>query len=542
MAAGAREMANEFDYVVVGAGSAGCILANRLSADPATRVLLLEAGPPDNARREVKIPVAFGKLFHTELDWNYRTEPEPGLNGRGVYWPRGRTLGGSSSINAMMYVRGNPLDYQGWEKLGNEGWGWEDVLPTFKRSENNERGADSHHGTGGPLNVADLRYVHPLTRAFIEAGKEIGWPYNPDFNGPTQDGIGLTQVTQKGGRRWSAADAYLRPAMTRSNLKVETIALAEKVVFEHRRAVAVQYVTGGLTRVTARANREVILAAGAINSPQLLMLSGVGPADHLRAVGVRPIHDLPGVGQNLQDHVAAAVQYLMTRPESLLNATSPRALIQFLAFGRGMLTSNVAEATAFVTSSPDLPAPDLQFVFAAALYNPEVPDSMEHGYSLGPMLLTPQSRGRIELRSPHPTYPAAIYAGYLSDPAGDDLRRLVAALKVARKLALARALDPYRGQEIRPGPGVESDEDLEEYVRQSAATLYHPVGTCKMGSDRMAVVDDELRVHGVEGLRVIDASVMPLIPRGNTNAPTMMIGEKGADLVLAKNQAAQIGG
>jgi choline dehydrogenase len=526
-------MANEFDYVVVGAGTAGCVLANRLSADPANRVLLLEAGPPDTARREVKIPVAFGKLFHTDLDWNYRTEPEPGLNGRGVYWPRGKTLGGSSSINAMMYVRGSPLDYDGWEKLGNEGWSWEDVLPTFKRSENNERGADAYPGTGGPLNVADLRYVHPLTRAFIEAGKEMGWPFNPDFNGPTQVGIGLTQVTQKGGRRWSEADAYLRPAMSRPNLKVETIALAEKVVFEQRRATAVQYVTGGLTRVTARAKREVILAAGAINSPQLLLLSGIGPADHLRGVGVQPIHDLPGVGQNLQDHIAAAVQYLMTRPESLLNATSPGALIQFLAFGRGMLTSNVAEATAFASTSPDLPAPDIQFVFAAALYNPEVPDSTEHGYSLGPMLLTPKSRGRIELRSAHPTFPAAIHAGYLSDPAGDVMRRLVAALKVTRKLAQAQALEPYRGAEIRPGPDVKSDEDLEEYVRQTAATLYHPVGTCKMGSDRMAVVDDQLRVQGIEGLRVIDASVMPVIPRGNTNAPTIMIGEKGADLVLA---------
>lgn len=529
-------MGNEFDYVVVGAGSAGCVLANRLSADPGARVLLLEAGPPDTTRREVAIPIAFGKLFRTEMDWNYRTEPEPGLNGRGVYWPRGRTLGGSSAINAMMYMRGSPLDYQGWEKLGNEGWSWEDVLPTFKRSENNERGADEHHGVGGPLNVVDLRYVHPLTRAFIEAGKEIGWPYNPDFNGPTQDGIGLTQVNQKGGRRWSAADAYLRPAMARPNLKVETSALAEKVVFEQRRASGVQYLTSGMTQVTARAHREVILAAGAINSPQLLLLSGVGPADHLRAVGIQTVHDLPGVGHNLQDHLGVGIQYLMTRPESLLNANSPRALVQFLALGRGMLTSNVAEATAFIRTSPDLPAPDIQFVFAAALYNAEAPPSTQHGYSLGPMLLTPDSRGRIELRSPHPTYPAAIYASYLSDPAGNDLRRLVTAVGLARKLAHARALDHYRGEEIMPGPGVESDEELADFVRRRSVTIYHPVGTCKMGADSMAVVDDELRVHGVERLRVIDASVMPVIPRGNTNAPTIMIAEKGADLVLAEGR------
>jgi len=436
----------------------------------------------------------------------------------------------------MMYMRGSPLDYQGWEKLGNEGWSWEDVLPAFKRSENNERGADAHHGIGGPLNVADLRYVHPLTRAFIQAGKEIGWPYNPDFNGATQDGIGLTQVNQKGGRRWSAADAYLRPAMARPNLKVETAAQAEKIVFEQRRATGVQYLTRGLMRVTARAQREVILAAGAINSPQLLLLSGVGPVDHLRSVGVQTVHELPGVGHNLQDHLGVGIQYSMTRPESLLNASSPRSLIQFLAFGRGMLTSNVAEATAFVRTSSDLAAPDIQFVFAAALYNAEAPPSTEHGYSLGPMLLTPDSRGRIELRSPHPTYPAAIYAGYLSDAPGHDLRRLVATVKLARKLAQAQALDAFRGKEILPGPGVESDEELAEYVRQSAVTIYHPVGTCKMGSDRMAVVDDELRVHGVEGLRVIDASVMPVIPRGNTNAPTIMIGEKGADLVLAASR------
>ena len=521
---------SEFDYVIVGAGSAGCVLANRLTADGRHSVLLLEAGPADT-KREIAVPAAFSSLFHTVYDWDYRTEPEPGLNGRGVYWPRGKTLGGSSSINAMIYMRGHPADYDGWERLGNEGWSWEDVLPYFKRSEHNERGADQFHGTGGPLNVADLRTIHPVVRALVESGKQLGLEENRDFNaGDRIEGIGVNQVTQKNGRRWSAAAAYLRPALGRPNLTVITSALAERLVFEGRRAVGVQYLDRGLTSTVARARREVILAGGAINSPHLLLLSGVGPAAQLREFGIEVVHDLPGVGENLQDHLAAGAMYLMTKPISLLNASNPRSLAEFLARSRGMLTSNVAEGNGFVRTRPELEAPDIQLVFAAVIYNPEQPEATDHGFSIGAILLQPKSVGRIALRSPHPTFPAGIYANYLTDPDGDDLRTLVAGLELCRKIARGRPLDPYRGEEILPA--VEGEEAVGQFVRERAATLYHPVGTCRMGPDRMGVVDDELRVHGVEGLRVVDASVMPVVPRGNTNAPTMMIAEKASDLVL----------
>jgi choline dehydrogenase len=515
--------------VIVGAGSAGCVLANRLTADGRTRVLLLEAGPKDT-KREIPVPAAFSQLFHTEVDWNYRTEPEPGLHGRGVYWPRGKTLGGSSSINAMIYMRGHPADYDGWEKLGNEGWSWDDVLPYFKRSENNERGADAYHGTGGPLNVADLRYVHPVVRAIVESGKQLGYPENRDFNGAELEGIGVNQVTQRAGRRWSAASAYLKPALSRTNLTVVTGALAEKVVFEGRRAVGVQYVEDGLTRQVARAGREVILCGGAVNSPHMLLLSGVGPAEHLRSLGVDLVADLPGVGHNLQDHLASAAMYRLTRPISMINAAGQRALVDYLTRGRGMLTSNVAEGNAFLKTDPDLPAPDVQLVFAAVLYNPEVGPPTEHGFAIGAILLQPKSAGWIDLRSPHPTYPPGIHANYLTDPAGDDLRTLIAGVKVCRKIAQGRPLDPYRGDELLPG--VDGDSELGEYVRERAATLYHPVGTCKMGSDPMAVVDDQLRVHRLEGLRIADASIMPTVPRGNTNAPTIMVAERASDLIL----------
>lgn len=521
---------NEYDFIIVGAGSAGCVLANRLTADGRWKVLLLEAGPPDT-RREIGVPAAFGKLFHTEVDWDYRTEPEPGLHGRGVYWPRGKTLGGSSAINAMIYMRGHPADYDGWEKLGNEGWSWDEVLPYFKRSENNERGADEFHGAGGPLNVADLRHVHPVVRAIVESGKALGLPEKGDFNaGADIEGIGVNQVTQRGGKRWSAAAGYLKPAISRSNLTVVTRALAERIVFEGRRAIGVQFIEQGITRQTARARREVILAGGAVNSPQLLLLSGVGPAEHLRSVGVEVVADLPGVGRNLQDHLAAAAMYRLTRPISMLNASGSRALVDFVARGRGMLTSNVAEGNGFFKSDPSLPAPDLQLVFAAVLYNPEQGDPVEHGFGIGAILLQPRSVGWIELRSPHPAYPPGIHANYLSDPEGEDLGRLVEGVKMCRKLAQGRPLDFYRGDELLPGP--DREVNLGEYVREFAATLYHPVGTCKMGGDAEAVVDDELRVHGFEGLRVADASVMPTVPRGNTNAPAIMIGEKASDLVL----------
>ena len=529
---------SSYDYIVVGAGSAGCVLASRLTEDPGTRVLLLEAGPPDN-KTEISIPAAFGKLFHSEVDWDYKTEPEPELGGRQVLWPRGKTLGGSSSINAMIYMRGLPADYDGWEKLGNEGWSWQDVLPYFKRAEDNQRGADELHGAGGPLHVSDLRYVNPVTRAVIQSGVEtFGWTEVHDPNGESIEGIGLNQVTQYRGRRWSAASGYLKPALKRANLTVITDALAHRVVLEDGRAAGVEFSTDGAPPRTERAHREVILSAGAINSPQLLMLSGLGPAEHLKDRGIPVVVDLPGVGQDLQDHIAIGVQWLMTTPISLLNAGSKRSLVDFLLRSRGMLTSNVAEGNGFLRTEPSLPAPDLQLVFAAVVYDPEeeaagiVP---QHGFAIGAILLQPESRGDIALASNRPADAPLIRARYLSDPGGRDLAGLVAGAKICRRLGEGRPLDPYRKEEFRPGPQATTDADLEAYVRERAGTLYHPTSTCRMGADRMAVVDDQLRVHGVAGLRVVDASVMPRVPRGNTNAPAIMVAEKAADLIRGRS-------
>ena len=517
-----------YDYVIVGAGSAGCVLANRLSADPQTRVLLLEAGGPDS-RREVHIPAAFSKLFKTPADWNYQTEPQPQLGNRSLYWPRGKLLGGSSSINAMIYIRGNHRDYDGWAQLGNEGWSFEDVLPYFKRAENQQRGASDLHGGGGPLDVADLRTVNPLSRAFVEACAELGIPRNEDFNGAHQEGAGLYQVTQRQGQRFSAAAAYLRPAQARQNLTVQTDAQASRVVFDGKRAVGVQYRRAGQP-TEARAQREVILCGGAVNSPQLLMLSGVGAAESLKRLGIEVVMDLPGVGQNLQDHLAAGTLYECTQPISLAGAQRLPNVLNYLVFKRGPLTSNVAEAGAFVRTRPELPFPDLQFHFAPVYFADhgfDVPAG--DGFTFGPTLLHPESRGWIGLRSPDPFAPPAIQPNYFSAEA--DLQVLLDGLKLGRRLAQAQAFAPYRGAEVRPGPDVQTDDDLRAFIRQSAQTLYHPVGTCKMGSDPQSVVDAQLRVHGLDGLRVVDASIMPTVVGGNTNAPTIMIAEKAADMI-----------
>jgi len=520
-----------YDYVIVGAGTAGCILAARLSETPHTKVLLLEAGGEDR-KKEFHIPAAFSKLFLSEFDWSYYTEPEPRLDNRRLFWPRGKVLGGSSSINAMIYVRGNRADYDGWRDLGNEGWGFDDVLPYFKRAENQARGASEFHGTGGPLDVADLRWVHPLTRAFLEAASEAGFTRNEDFNGATQVGAGLNQVNQRRGRRWSASDAYLKPAAGRPNLRVETRAQATSVLFEERRAVGVAYRRDGASR-EARASHEVILSGGAINSSQLLLLSGIGPADELRRMAIEVRADLPGVGKNLQDHLVMVVEYECTRPITLETAENVSNFLKFRVLGRGPLTSNVGEASLFTKTRPG--APDMQIIFAPAYYrNHGFNPPPGHRYSIGPTLLSPRSRGSITLRSNDPFDPPVICANYLADEA--DLRVLVEGLKLGRKIGQARAFAGYRGAETFPGPSVVSDESIAEKVRSTAETLYHPVGTCKMGRDAMAVVDSQLRVHGVDGLRVVDASVMPTIISGNTNAPVAMIAEKAADMIRADSQ------
>jgi choline dehydrogenase len=522
-----------YDFVIVGAGSAGCVLANRLTEDPTLSVLLLESGGADTAR-EVHVPAAFGKLFKSAYDWSYYTEEQEQLKQRTVYIPRGKVLGGSSSINTMIYMRGNRYDYDHWCALGNQGWSYAEVLPYFKKAEHQERGASTYHGVGGPLNVADLRCVNPLTRAFVAAGVELGWSHNTDFNGAQQEGVGIYQVTQEQGQRHSAADAYLKPARQRRNLTVLPRTHVTRLLFEQQRCVGVAYLQDDQPQQT-HVRREVLLCAGAINSPQLLMLSGIGPAEHLQTLGIPVTHDLPGVGQNLQDHLAAGVIYACTQPVSLASAETLANILSYLLLKRGPLTSNVAEAGAFVKTRPDLPAPDIQVAFVPV-------DAVEHGlvrleghsFTIGLTPLRPQSRGSITLRSPDPLEPPAIQPRYLSGES--DLQALVEGISLCRKVAQAKAFDPFRGMELYPGPEVQGDAAIADYIRAVALTGDHSVGTCKMGSDPLAVVDAELRVHGMEGLRVVDASIMPAIVSGNTNAPTIMIAEKAADLIKGKKE------
>ena len=517
-----------FDYVIVGAGSAGCVLANRLSEDRDVTVLLLEAGGPDT-RAEIHIPAAFSKLFQSDVDWNYHTAPQAHLGGRRLYWPRGKTLGGSSSINAMIYIRGHRSDFDEWAALGCSGWGYADVLPYFRKSEDSSRGASAYHGTGGPLRVERPRDAAPVMRAFVEAAVQAGHPLTDDFNGPDQEGAGLYDLTQKRGRRHSAAAAFLKPALRRPNLTVWTHAHARRVVFADGQATGVELDRDGQT-VIASANREVILCGGTVNSPQTLLLSGVGPAAHLRGVGIDVVADRPAVGQNLQDHLITGLRMRLRGGGSLLDAEGILNVLRYVAFRRGMLTSNVAEAGLFVSTRPGERAPDVQFHVAPALFeNHGLTPPAEHGFSLGPTLVRPRSVGEIRLASSDPYEHPAIDPNYLDDPA--DGASLVAGLKLAREIVRQPALDAFRGAEIDPGAGVQTDEALLEYVRQNSETLYHPVGTCRMGADAHAVVDTELRVRGVRGLRVVDASVMPTVPNGNTNAAVLMLAEKAAELI-----------
>ena len=518
----------DYDFIIVGAGSAGCVLANRLSSAPDRRVLLLEAGG-SYRHMNTHIPAAFPKLFKTSRDWDYMTEAEPSLKGRSVYIPRGKMLGGSSSMNAMIYIRGRHSDYDGWDAAGCAGWGYDEVLPYFRRSEDNARIHDEYHGVGGELHVVDQRSPNPMSLAFVDACTSWGMARNDDFNGSSQDGAGLYQVTQRRGSRWSAAKAFLNPARSRSNLVVEAGAHATNLLIENGRATGVAYAVG-TERKTARATGEVIVACGAINSPQLLMLSGIGPADELRAMGIDTLVDLP-VGDNLQDHPVVMVVYDCPEPVSLALAEKPKALVEYLAFRRGMLSSNIGEGGCFVHSRDGLDAADIQFHFGPAYFVEHGFQTYEgHAFSLGPTLVTVESRGSVRLGSANPFDKMRIAGNYLAAEA--DVRSMVAGVRIARDLAAQPAFDDYRGDEIFPGPGYATDAELEEYVRQVAELLYHPVGTCAMGAPGERVVDPELRVNGVDGLRVVDASVMPVIVGGNTNAPTIMIAERAADLIL----------
>ncbi|MFN8514900.1 MAG: choline dehydrogenase [Thermomicrobiales bacterium] len=518
-----------YDYIVIGAGSAGCVVAARLSERSDLTILLLEAGGPDE-EQNIHVPAAFPYLFKSPLDWNYETEPQQHANGRTDYIPRGKVFGGSSSINAMIYQRGNPADYNRWAALGNEGWSWDEVLPHFKRAENQERGESEYHGVGGPINVADLRDPNPLSRAFVQACAERDLPLNEDFNGATQEGFGLYQVTQKEGMRHSAAVAYLHPVLGRENLTVIPHALVQRLTFDGVRCTGAVYRREGEEQ-TVEASREVILCGGALNSPQLLLLSGIGPKEQLESFGIDVVADLPGVGQNLQDHLMAPVAYACTQPITLAAATSEAEMMKFGGERRGMLTSNVGEAGGFVKLDPASPAPELQFHFGPTWFvnhgfgNPE-----GHGFTLLPGLVGTRSTGTITLRSTNPADPPRIDPNYLGDPA--DLAVLVEGVKLARTILGAPALDPYRGDEYLPGAAVQSDDEIAEFVRNNVQNIYHPVGTCKMGNDAQAVVNARLQVYGVQGLRVADASIMPTIINANTNNPCIMIGEKCADMIL----------
>jgi choline dehydrogenase-like flavoprotein len=517
------------DYVIVGAGSAGCTLAARLTEDPSVSVTLVEAGGKGR-HPNISIPAAFANQFRTKLDWDYNTEPEPHCDGRSLYIPRGKGLGGSSSMNAMLYVRGRPLDYDLWASQGCDGWGWNDVRPYFLKAENNERGPSEHHAVGGPLNVADERSPRRLTARFIASAQAAGIPRIPDYNGPEQDGVSPVQVTQRNGARFSAADAYLRPNMKRANLEVITGATVLGVELVGGRAVGVRLRGRGRRERVINAEREVILSAGAIGSPQLLLLSGIGPADHLQSVGVTVHHDLPGVGENLHDHPYVVCIWESSAPESLYGADKPKPMLEWILRRSGPLTSTVAEAFAFVRSRPGLPAPDLQFHFAPAYFADNGFEEFDgHAFTSGPVLVSTKSRGNLRLRSSDPLDKPRILTNTLAEP--EDMASLVAGVKLARQIASTGPLAEAAAREIYPGPGVDDDADIEAFVRQHVDLLYHPVGTCKMGTDDAAVLDPQLRVRGIDGLRVVDASVMPQIPGGNTNAPTIMIAERAADLI-----------
>ncbi len=535
-----------FDYIVVGGGSAGSVLAGRLSEDPALRVALIEAGPADRSVL-IHCPAGLAVMAKYELNgWGYSTVPQPGLNGRRGYQPRGKVLGGSSSINAMIYARGHAQDYDAWAAEGNPGWSFAEVLPYFKRAEHNERGADDWHGTGGPLNVMDLRSPNPVLPDFVEAGRQAGYPLNDDFNGAEQEGVGVYQVTHKNGERFSAAKAYLTPHRGRPNLQVFTDTLTTRVLTESRDgrpcAVGVEVRPDGgrgpLQTLPLKPGGEVLLSAGAFGSPQLLMLSGIGPADHLRAHGIAPVLDLPGVGQNLHDHPDVVMVVNAPKLTDLFGVspkgvlTMLRGLFEWRSRRSGPLTTNFAEAGGFIKSDPDEPIPDLQLHFVVGkLVDHGRKTVLGHGYSCHVCLLRPRSRGTLRLASPDPQVMPLIDPAFLQDP--DDVQRMVRGFKVMRQLLQQPALARHGGVESAASRDAQSDAQIEQFIRGHADTIYHPVGTCRMGPDAAAgaVVDARLRVHGVDRLRVVDASAMPSVVGGNTNAPVIMMGEKAVDMI-----------
>ena len=540
--------ARTFDYIVVGAGSAGCVLANRLSSDPDRSVLLIEAGGKDR-NPLFRLPMLMGRLFHSGIyNWRYHTEPVPSLGDRSLYWPRGKVLGGSSTINGMIYVRGNRHDYDRWAQMGLAGWSYDEVLSAFRRSEGHVERDGAYHGRAGELTVCRARGANPLFDAFVEAGRQAGHPVNDDFNGAEQLGFGRYDFTIRRGKRCSGSTAFLDPIRNRRNLVIVTGNLVRRVVVEAGRATGVEIADGAGAR-TIRAEREVILCAGTVNTPQLMMLSGIGPGDELRRHGIPVVHGLPGVGRNLQDHVDCVLAYACTKPITLYRELRADRMIRSVAegmlFGRGIATTFPYEAGAFLKSRPEKVAPDIQVHFMPALEsaaNLHVPNPFRkapleetHGFSMRVGPVNPESKGWIGLRSADPADAPLIQPNYLQDET--DCRTTIASIRMVRDVIAQPAFDAYRGAELAPGDGLQSDADLTAWLRANAMTTFHPVGTCRMGTDPMAVVDARLAVHGIAGLRVADASVMPVIVSGNTNAPATMIGEKAAEFILGSDEA-----
>lgn len=512
----------QYDYIVIGAGSAGCVVANRLTEDPETTVLLLEAGNPDT-KPEIHIPLECTRLPGTEVDWGYVSEPEPYLNGRRIFCPRGKVLGGSSSINFLVYIRGNAHDYDQWQELGNSGWSYQDVLPYFKKSEHQQRGASEYHGVDGELSVTDVISPAPISQRFIDAAVALGYDYNPDFNGMQQEGVGPIQLTIKDGKRHSTAAAFLMPILHRPNLTVQTGALVTQLLFEGTCTVGVEYLHKGMLH-QAKVNQEVILSAGSFDSPKLLMLSGVGDAKQLQAMEIPVVVDLPGVGQNLRDHILVPVPYEATA--DLHTAITSNGCAEIGLFLHSEMNQGVA--------------PDLELIFGPLMWAPPGYPNSGLGFTGLIALVNPENIGSVSLRpaegssaslSPDPKDPPIIQMNYLQSQS--DVQKLIEGVRLMRQLFQTSAFDEFRGREVAPGADVTSDDALEAYIRETCTTVFHPVGTCKMGTDPMAVVDPELRVHGVQGLRVVDTSIMPTLNTGHTNAPAIMIGEKAADLIRA---------
>ncbi len=528
----------EVDYAVVGAGSSGCVIANRLSADSGTSVALLEAGGPDT-NPWIHIPVGYFKTMHNpSVDWCYRTEPDAGLNGRSIDWPRGKVLGGSSSLNGLLYVRGQKEDYDRWRQMGNIGWGWDDVLPLFRRSEDQERGEDDFHGVGGPLAVSNMRIQRPICDAWVAAAQEAGYPFNPDYNGAQQEGVGYFQLTTRNGRRCSSAVAYLKPIRNRQNLKIITRALVTRIKLEGKRAVGVVYRDRSGAEKTLTVRREIILSGGAINSPQILMLSGIGDPDHLRENGIEPRHALPKVGKGLQDHLQARLVFKCNEPtlndevRNLFNQA--RIALKYALFRAGPMTMAASLATGFLKTRPEVQTPDIQFHVQP--WSADSPGEGVHPFSAFTMSvcqLRPESRGELRLNGPDPSSYVKIFPNYLSTET--DCRTIVDGVNIARTIAKANPLASKISEEFRPSADLAMDDfdGTLDWVRSNSASIYHPTGTCAMGVSDDAVVDPQLKVRGIEGLRVADCSIMPEIVSGNTNAPAIMIGEKASDLLFA---------